>query len=421
MTMTSDMLVLAALCDRDRYNTLIDSVPEDMLAPDLSWLLKWFKPYWKAYPEDKAINPDSLYTLITLRNKMSESRDAIVKAIIENLRTPLDSDQVAAVIQQLTDRDLAGKASRLIMDYQAGEEVDLAYELQLISNQAFESSITNKGNKFITGKDLDKVVEELSDEGGLRPSFLRGFDEFMRPMLPGDTILYAAAPGAGKTSLIAFTVAKLAVQMDALYGDRPVLWLNNEGSGTRILSRVVSAALNATYDEVLQYKQEGTLDKMYRDAMFGSNRLLIRDAHGYTMANVERLVQSVRPCMVVFDMMAHFSIGTRMIESHEKVERLWQAARELAVKYKFIALGTSQFSVDGIRSTYPTIENLKDSKVGVQGAIETMIFMGKSNDEAMDKIRYFSCPKVKRVRNGAKELRFQAYFDTDRCQFRDGT
>lgn len=102
------------------------------------------------------------------------------------------------------------------------------------------------------------------------------------------------------------------------------------------------------------------------------------------------------------------------------MERLWQAARELAVKYKFVAMGTSQFSVDGIRATYPTIENLKDSKVGVQGAIETMIFMGKNQDETMSKIRYFSCPKVKRVREGVKDMRFQAYFDADRCQFNDG-
>lgn len=420
MAMTSDMMVLAALCDRDRYHTLIGSVPEDMLSPDISWLLRWFKPYWKAYPESKHIEPDALYTLITLRHKLSENRDAIVRHIIDSLRDGISEDMVTAAVQQLTDRDLAGKASKMIMDYQAGEEIDLAYELQQLSTRAFETSVTNSAAKFITVADLDSVIDEQSDEGGLRPSFLKGLDSFMRPMLPGDTVLYAAAPGAGKTSLIAYTISQLAPQMAALYGKRPVLWLNNEGSGTRILSRMVSAALGATYDEILKLKAEGTLHAAYNKAMHGGSRLLIRDAHGYTMANVERLVQSTKPCIVVFDMMAHFSIGNGSVESHEKVERLWQAARELAVKYKFVAMGTSQFSVDGIRATYPTIENLKDSKVGVQGAIETMIFMGKNQDETMSKIRYFSCPKVKRVREGVKDMRFQAYFDADRCQFNDG-
>lgn len=420
MAMTSDLLVLAALTDRDRYHMLVDSVPDDLLTPDLQWLLKWFKPYWKTYPTHKHIDADSMYTLISVRSKLSEEKDVIVKHILDQLREPLTDEEVAAAVQQLTDRDLAGKASKLILEYQAGEEIDLAYELQQVSTQAFEASSVNTGNKFITGKDIDRVVEELSDEGGLRPTFLSGLDQFMRPMLPGDTILYAAAPGAGKTSLVAHTVTSLVPQMANLYGDRPVLWLNNEGSGTRILGRIVSSALNATYDEILELRKAGTLNTMYNEAMHGPNRVLIRDAHSYTMANVERLVQAVRPCMVIFDMMAHFSVGKGDLKTYEKVERLWQSARELAVKHSFIALGTSQFSVDGIISTYPTIENLKDSKVGVQGAIETMIFMGKSNDESMSKIRYFSCPKVKRARTGASDLRFQAYFDTDRCRFKDG-
>ena len=420
MAITSDQLVLAALANRDRYHMLIDSVPEGMLSPDLEWLLRWFKPYWKAYPGHEQIDPDSLYTLITLRHSLPEARDAIVKHVIDMLREPLTDEEVAGAVQQLTDRDLAGKASKLIMDYQSGAEIDLAYELQKASTAAFEASTIHSSNKFLTGNDIDAVMEELSDEGGLRPTFLGALNQFMRPMLPGDTILYAAAPGAGKTSLIAYSVTSLAPQIASLYGDRPVLWLNNEGSGTRILGRLVSSALNATYDEILELKAAGTLNAQYNKAMHGSSRVLIRDAHGYTMANVERLVQSVRPCMVVFDMMAHFSIGTRSIESYEKVERLWQSARELAVKYDFIALGTSQFSVDGINSTYPKISDLKDSKVGVQGAIETMLFMGKALDDAMDKVRYFSCPKIKRARTGAGDLKFQAYFDTDRCQFRDG-
>lgn len=420
MAMTADLMVVAALCDKDRFNTLSAAVPEDMLTPDLAWLVKWFKPYWKAYPDHKHIDVDALYTLITLRHKLSTDKDFIVKHILDEIREPLSQDLVTSVVQQLSDRSLAGQASKLIMDYQNGAEIDLAYELQQLSTKAFETSVAHSSNKFLTGKDLGKVIAEMSDTGGLRPTFLKGLDEFIRPMLPGDTVLYAAAPGAGKTSLVAYTVTSLAPQMAKLYGDRPVLWLNNEGSANRILGRVLSSALNATYDEVLEMQSQGNLEDMYAKAVHGSNRILIRDAHGYSMANVERLVQATRPCMVVFDMMAHFTLSGGRIESHEKVERLWQTARELAVKYEFIALGTSQFSVDGIKSLYPTMDNLKDSKVGVQGAIETMVFMGKSDNETMSKIRYFSCPKVKRARTGVADMRFQAYFDTDRCQFSDG-
>lgn len=414
--MSSDMLILVVLSEREKYNTLIEAVPNDLLSPELMWVLKWFKPFFKMYPTHPVVRPDLLLQLIKSRAKLDEDKLTIVEHILEGLGKPVDEELAEAAAQQLNDRKLASQASQLIMDYQNGSEVDLAYELQSISTKAFETSVANSDRGFISGKDADKVLKNLSDEGGLRPTFLSSLDSFLRPILPGDTVLIAASPGAGKTSFVANLVTSLAPQIDELFGDRPVLWLNNEGSGDKILSRVFSSALNATFDEVAELHNQGKLYEAYGNAVRGLNRILIKDSHGYSMANVTRMVQAVRPCVVVFDMMAHFSIGSSDLAAHERVERLWQAARELAVKYNFVAIGTSQFSKEGTESLYPSMKDLKDSKIGVQGAIETMIFMGKK-EENQSKERYFSCPKVKRARVDVSELQFAAHFDTDRCRF----
>jgi replicative DNA helicase len=56
---------------------------------------------------------------------------------------------------------------------------------------------------------------------------------------------------------------------------------------------------------------------------------------------------------------------------------------------------------------------------GKQGATDTIIMMGHSLEEGMSKVRYFSAPKNKLRKTGAKDLKAQAVIDVDRARFKE--
>lgn len=93
----------------------------------------------------------------------------------------------------------------------------------------------------------------------------------------------------------------------------------------------------------------------------------------------------------------------------------------MAVRHDFVGFGTSQISADGDDQLYPGYGALKDSKTGVQGAVDVMIMMGALNSPDMASLRGFGTPKNKRQVSGKPScVQAQVYFDSEKCQFEDG-
>jgi hypothetical protein len=84
------------------------------------------------------------------------------------------------------------------------------------------------------------------------------------------------------------------------------------------------------------------------------------------------------------------------------LEGMYQWARELAVRYKLIALATSQISAEGDGLAYPTLGMLKDSKTGKQGAVDFIITLGKKNEIMYENIRFIGLTKNKLHVEGQK-------------------
>ena len=145
--------------------------------------------------------------------------------------------------------------------------------------------------------------------------------------------------------------------------------------------------------------------------------------HGASLAQVEQVVEAVRPAVVVFDMLANFRMGGTAAGANKAdvVEQMWQAVREMAVQHDFIALSTVQISVEGGNMLYPPYSALKDSKTGVQGATDIILMMGSMDNPAQQAIRGLSTPKNKfAVAAKQSYVMGEVAFDGARCTFNDG-
>lgn len=419
-----DVILLQALRHRGKYNSLKHAVPHTMVSTDTSAMLAWFGAYFNAFPERDYVDVDELRSLVRLRaGAASVESVAMLMHLLTRLEEPADETAVNGILGQLYELDLSGRAAALITRYQDGEDVDLAYELQRLSQTAVRAKAAATPDDYIQ-VGIDELLSEVSNDQGLKFRRIPALRENILGLSGGASVAIAARPDKGKTSFLASILTDFAPQVQSMYGDaRPILWLNNEGSGKRIIPRVYQAALGLDLDEIIALSNKGVLVQEYAKAVGGNaNIIRVKEIHGASLAQIEQVIEAQRPAVVVADMLANVRIASTGGNKAEVVEQLWQEWRELMVRHDCIGLATVQVSAEGDNQLYPPYSALKDSKTGIQGATDIILVMGSLNNPEAASIRGLSTPKNKFAAPGKpSHITTEVYFDSPRCTFSAGS
>lgn len=419
--MSSDLLILQALRDRMRWRSLHTAVPTGVLSADAQCVLGWLPHYWQAFPEHERVDLDALDGLIKLRGNYQPEQLAVVRHLLHQMSLPVDDVALRGVTNQLYERDFAGKSAALISRYQNGEEVDLTFELGRMAEQT--KKVLTVGDADRWGDDPIEDLLALEDVNhGLRfPTTL--LREHIAGLTGGASVVLAARPDKGKGSFLAATAVEWAKQLEDYFDpERPILWLSNEGSYRRIVPRIYSAALRCTGQELQEKSNAGTLRDEYIEAVGRLDRIRVKDVHGLSIPQCERFIETMKPCVVFFDMVANFrSTAAAGGNKTDAEEQKFQIIRELAVNHDFVSIGTVQISVEGANMLYPPYSALKDSKTGIQGACDTIIMQGSLDSAEMAALRGFSTPKNKFSITGKPSYcQGEVVFDAERCYYYDG-
>jgi hypothetical protein len=396
-----------------------------MISQDTQVVLAWFGAYFNAFPEREHVVVDELVSLVRLRSgNASQEQVAITIHLVEQLRRPVDEAGLRGILGQLHELDLSGRAGALIAKYNSGDEVDLAYELNKLSSHAVRCMAQSAPDDYIDTP-IHEILSEIEDDSGVKFRRIALLRENVAGLQGGASIAIAARPDKGKTSLIAATITDFAPQLPAVFGEgRPILWLNNEGSGKRIIPRVYQAALQLDLNEIIKLSNSGELVPKYTAAVGGTSDIIrVKDMHGASLAQVEQVIESTRPSVVVFDMIANFRLSGAANGSNkaDSVEQMWQEVREMAVRHDFIALSTVQISQEGGNQLYPPYSALKDSKTGIQGATDVILMMGSLDNPDAQTIRGLSTPKNKfAMPTKQSYVMGEVYFNGATCAFNDG-
>ena len=420
-----DALLLHALSNKQRYASLKHVVPQGMVAPDTLALLQWYGAYYSACPERERIDIDELQSLVRLRSAHAAPESVqIALHMIEQLRKVPDDTAMNGILGQLYELDLSGRAAALIAKYQNGDEVDLAYELSRLSQQAVRSKASATPDDYIKTA-IGDLLSEVANDQGLKFRRIAALRDHILGLQGGASVAIASRPDKGKTSFIASVLTDFAPQITEKYGSaRPILWLNNEGSGKRIIPRIYQAALQMDLNEIIALSNSGKLIPAYTQAVGGvADIIRVKDMHGASLAQIEQVIEAQQPSVVVADMLANFRLSGAASGANkaDAVEQIWQEWRELMVRHDCIGLATVQISVEGGNMLYPPYSALKDSKTGIQGATDVIIMMGSLDNPDAQTIRGLSSPKNKFAVPGKPScFQAEAYFDGAKCVFNDG-
>lgn len=417
-----DLNILSALRDRGKFRQLRGAVPDSLLGQETVSMLAWYQAYFNAFPDKDYVETDVLRSLFALKVGSSATPEqmAVMRMLMDRLDEPVDAEVIDGITTQLYERDFAGRAAALLNQYESGGEVDITYELNRMASENMRRISASAPSSYIDTP-IEDILADFGQDRGLKLPTL-ALQTTIAGLQGGDSVAIAGRPDKGKTSFLAAALTGFAKQMRGLGLDgRPLLWLNNEGSGKRIIPRVYQAALGITFEEMVQMSNAGTLRAAYQKAVDGQE-IRVKDCHGSTMGQLEQIIEEMNPCAVVFDMLGNFRMPSAGGGNKtDALEQMWQEAREMAVRHDFVAMPTIQISADGDNMLFPPYSALKDSKTGVQGACDVILMMGAMNSIDMDTVRGFSTPKNKRQMPGKpSNVQSQVFFEPATCQFLDG-
>lgn len=418
-----DALIIRAMCNRKVFDRLRKSIPGSMMAPDTNSMLGWVALYWSTYPDDAEVSWSSFNTMLSLRGThLSPEEMATMRLLIQQVQKVSDAD-VAGTVRMLAELAYSGEVAAVNQRYQDGDDIDIMAELKNLQRKYSETVKTQDSLLQWENRNVDDILAANDEQGGLKFRFLPILAERIRGARGGDCIAVAAPVDAGKTSLLSCIVVdwvEQMVQQPDIYGDRPILWLVNESLASRTVPRIYQAATHWTLQQIREAHQKGEFAPEYLKKVGAWDRIRVKDAHSLTMAQIATLMEEMKPAALVIDMVANVKGGTMETE-HQNLEAKWQELRVLGCEHDCIMLGTMQMSAEGYDLLYPPLTALKQSKIGVQGALDLALFMGRldpqSKPEYID-IRGISTPKNKMPLSGQQaSSQFEVVFHGGTCKF----
>jgi replicative DNA helicase len=411
-----DVVLLKTLTSRRDFQLISQILPENTLSAETSALVKLFGKYYEQYPSHDVIDwvtfvPQFQRWHPTLTAEKFQQWVGIFRTIIQK---EVDDDQRRNLLTDISEIDLMTKLANMAERHNNGELPDAFGQLTMVMDE-FKRRSGVKEIKYIDTPIGDLLQAEFDDTGvSFRLSCL---NKSMRRLRPGDFGIIAGRPDKGKTSFLASEATHMAAELPP---DRNILWLNNEGPGSRIIPRLYQAALNLTMTEMKEKHSAGLLVNEYREAVGRLDRIRVVDIHGLTNMQCEMIIEANNPGIVIYDMIDSIKGFGDAARTDLGLEKMYQWGRERSVKYDSIGIATSQISADGDGLRYPTMAMLKDSKTGKQGACDFQIMIGSINEPGFGSSRFIGIPKNKLRRpDGPASPDCEVAFDGLRSRYKD--
>lgn len=414
-----DVNILSAMMDRRRFQNLRHAIPEQMISPETTGMLRWFQAYWSAYPEDQTLNVDNLVSLIRLRAQGQDSNTVgLTLALADALRKPVPEAVIRGINAQLIELDCAGKAGAVLSRYNNGEDVDLSFELMMLARTA-RNSLADGDKPQWESCPIHEYLEDDTDDGGIILDAIPELGRNIKGLRGGDNIAVAAPTDKGKTSFlcrIAVNSAAQAKQQPDIAG-RPLLYLVNEGKGSRIVTRLYQTATRLPRSKMVELARERKLEPLYTAVVGALDAIRVVPIHGKNISQVMRIIEQHKPYAVISDMTGRIramSNKTGGMNDIGQLEEVWDGMRELAAIYDFWHLGTIQVSQEGFNMLYPPLSAMQNSKTGIQTTLDLAIMMGALSAPEAAYLRGISTPKNKLARSGCpSENKVQVIFEPE--------
>lgn len=408
-----DLTMIRLMKHREFYEMYHRGIPAGALDKPAEAIIKAYGKFFSENTEAKVAMPDAFFPYFKLLHpKLKPEGEEIMKRMIGLSADEVPTEVSSGILARLADAAYALEVTSLLERYNAGDEVSVVHTIRTLADKA---PVTGDAIPY-ANTDIAAMLAEDENDWGFKWR-LDCMNKHMRPLRGGDFGIIGARVDRGKTTWLASELSFMASQIRPLFNaDRPIVYLNNEGPGGRIVKRMYQAALGVDNNVLVEMSKAGTLRQQYLDAVGGWDSIQVIDVHDRPMSFLEQVIKRLNPSLVVYDMLDVVPFDGGMMNGGTRTDQIleaaYQRARLLTVKYEHAAIATSQLSAEAEGNAYPTLGMLSNSKTGKPGAADWVAMLGSSSDPLMEDTRWISLPKNKLQRPGvSKDPRQQVIFN----------
>jgi len=410
---TVNRTLLQLLGTRRGWEKLWSCIPLDRFDKEVRTILTSLNKYWRN-SEAEEINIEAFSTMFFLGNSMDPEERKVYQELIRITSEEPDKDTAKIITRELRLMEFNKEVEDAQNSYALGEDIDL-YERVRSCLVEYESDVRKSVDTSYCTAGVQEIIEESTTGSSLLWS-LDCLNKSMPDLRTGKQVLIAARPGKGKTSFVADQVVGFTRVPWVRSQNRPIVWFNNEGKKIIIKGTCLRAALRKNFEQIALLGWDAAEEEFQR-ILGGPDMLQIYDIHGKDHAYLERIIDKERPSVVVWDMLDNVGgfTGNRGADrADQRLEALYQWARESSVIYDFLSLPTSQVSVEGAGLQWIPDSALKDSKTGKQGACDAILTIGTDDRPGFERSRFMYFPKTKSqaVPGAYADCRTEVVFDS---------
>jgi len=380
--LNKELLLLLILLNKVSYNQYINDIDTTYLKEhhrEISYLYKVLQDLHKQYDHDLTLADLQAAFFVAYPDADNLIYNALFKTLYESNIT---ADVGQGIIRQIKAKKAALKLSEKAFKVAQGlEDVD---SLTSFYNDEFVKVDHQEEQEFEldnVSQDLTEIIDDVYKESGLRWR-LDCLNKSLGSLRKGDFGFIMARPETGKTTFLTSEVTHMLMNSTG-----PVIHLNNEEQGNKVMLRYYQAFFGVTMQQLM------ASPKKYRDAFQEATqgRFYLFDSAIITKWQVEKIVKRLNPILVIYDQLTKIR-GFKADRPDLILGETFQWARELA-KGSHAAIGVSQADGSAENVRYLTMEHVANAKTAVQAEADWILGIGKSHD--MEKARFLSISKNK--------------------------
>ena len=374
-----DLTLVKKLSDRKTYTRLSPHIKEWAVSKETWKVLRTVDGYFKSYPAATTINLDEFTTFFMAINKLNAEEHAIYTSYFKKLAEVEDVDSVLLddVLKNYIVKDYATQILNKVVDVihdKEGCDIDDVGVLLSTFHKECGSSVT-KDDLFVSTS-LADTLKACSEKGW--EWRMEELNLSAGPIRKGDFIILGARPNTGKTTFCASELSFFASQMET--DKRPIIWVNNEEVGTKVMNRVIQAYFGVTLPELLANEEE--YSRRYKEEVGNRIRIINENMGMNEVGKLNALFDEENPSMIVFDQLDKVDGFSRDAKSREdlRLGKLYEWGRDLAKKFGPV-MAISQASEGADYVNYIPYSMLRGSKTDKAGEADLIITLGRDKED----------------------------------------
>lgn len=378
-------LIIKAFLNKEYYVRFGKSIKLSKDSKELNLVYQALKDLHERYPEENNISPEELELWFYTNNEVKPKEEEIYRILFNGIKgaetgnTEIVTEAIRRLHQRSVAEELAIQAFKLAEGQNSIEDIRKLYgQLDTIPEEE------KLEDKFVTS-DLELLYEQTISSPGLRWR-LKTLNRVLGSLRKGDFGFVFARPETGKTTFLASEVTYFSTQTD-----KPILWLNNEEQGNKVMTRCYQAALGMELHELISDRPRNKAEYLERTR----DLIKLYDDATIHRGQVEELCEKLGPSLIIFDQIDKIK-GFSDDREDLRLGKIYIWARELAKQFSPV-LGICQAAGTGGGKKWLTMEDVANAKTSKQAEADFILGIGMSDNEDDQYTRYINVSKNKLI------------------------